>query len=329
MAKTPKHYVDLLNQLTADTLPQAQALTRTHARHVTRFRSVFDDPNIVGAGIADKLTDQKSAGTMSLVFYVRKKRPKAKIDPAHMVPPVLAAPNGKAVFTDVFEIGEVKPQVNKKKRPLQSGYSVGLADVATGTLGAIVKRATKLFILSNSHVLANSGRAKKGERIVYPGVDDGGQSGDEIAKLSYFSPFKPGGSFTNTIDAAIALIGQTRLDELDFDVLGATTPLRVATPVRGMKVVKRGRTSDDTESVIRDVDFRIQVQYDGIGLVGFTRQVRCDTYTRPGDSGALVVAKDSGAIVGLHFAGSGAGSVFTPIKTVMAALKFSFASHKG
>ena len=324
MIKTPKYFLELLNQVTAESMPRAESLTGMRALHVKRVRSVFDDPNIIGAGIADKLTEKKTTDTMSLVFYVRKKLPKSKIDPNLMVPPVIAGAGDRAVFTDVFEMGEVRPQVNKTRRPLKSGFSVGLRDVATGTLGAIVKRADNFYILSNAHVLASSGLGKKGDHIVYPGTDDGGKTTDEVATLRFFKPFKAGGSFVNTYDAALAQVGSQHLDDIDWKILAATTPLRIADPVRGMKVIKRGRTSGDTESVVRDIDFRIQVQYDGLGVIGFTGQVRCDTYTRPGDSGSIVVAKDSGAIVGLHFAGSPSGSVFTPIRTVMEGLQFKF-----
>ena len=324
MVKTPSYFLELLNQVTAESMPRAESLSGVRAMHMKRIRSVFDDPNIIGAGVADKLSEKKTTGTMSLVFYVRKKLPKSKLDPNLMVPPVLSAAGDRAVFTDVFEMGEVRPQVNKMRRPLKSGFSVGLRDVATGTLGAIVKRAGNFYILSNAHVLANSGLGKKGDHIVYPGTDDGGKPTDEIATLSFFKPFKAGGSFVNTYDAALAKVDSLHLGDIDWAILGATAPLRIADPVRGMKVIKRGRTSGDTESVVRDTDFRIQVQYDGLGVVGFTGQVRCDTYTRPGDSGSIVVAKDSGAIVGLHFAGSSSGSVFTPIKSVIKALQFKF-----
>ena len=322
MASTPKHFINLLDQVTADKFPQAQSLSGANALHVRRIRSVFDDTNIVGAGIADKITEQSSTGALSLVFYVRKKLPKSQIDPNLIVPPVLATANNRAVFTDIVEIGDVRPQINKMRQPLKSGYSVGVASVATGTLGAIVKRGEKFFILSNAHVLANSGLGKKGDRVVYPGTDDGGKTTDEVAKLSFFKPFKLGGSFVNTYDAALAEVHGEHLSDVDWEILGATSPLRVVDPVRGMKVIKRGRTSGDTESIVIDADFRIQVEYDGLGLIGFTGQARCGTYTQPGDSGSIVVAKDSGAIVGLHFAGSSFGSVFTPIKVVLSALQF-------
>lgn len=128
----------------------------------------------------------------------------------------------------------------------------------------------------------------------------------------------------NLADAALAEIAKPLAVTAIPELFGAKRPVKIATPERGMAVLKRGRTTGDTESVVRDVDFRIFVNYPGVGKVGFTGQVRCDRFTEPGDPSAIVVAKESGAIVGLHFAGSGASSVFTPIKAAIKALKFKF-----
>jgi hypothetical protein len=49
MTGTPKHLLDALDFITADTEPKAE-LESLHASHVTRVRRAFDDPNIVGVG---------------------------------------------------------------------------------------------------------------------------------------------------------------------------------------------------------------------------------------------------------------------------------------
>jgi hypothetical protein len=249
----------------------------------------------------------------------------ADLLPDQLLPPVIAARNGRAVFTDVVEIGDIVPQINVEREPLKSGFSVGHKDITAGTLGAIVNKDGKRYLLSNSHVLANSGLGAIGDAVLFPGPQDGGQQPtDVVAKLSAFKSFEVGTSFTNTTDAALAEIDGSRLGNIDNEIWSATTPRKVATPQRDLVVRKRGRTTGDTQSVVRDVDFRILVRYDGVGVVGFTGQVLCDSYTAGGDSGAIVVAEDTGAIVGLHFAGSSRGSVFTPIRTVMEAYKFKF-----
>jgi hypothetical protein len=324
---TPKTLLALLNQVTTPELGEPESLAPTTRQHYDRVRTIFADDNIIGAGIARKVLGQKRTDDLGLVFYVRKKVAVADLRPEQLLPPVMAAPNGRAVYTDVIELGDVVPQAdpNIQRKPLQSGFSVGHKDITAGTLGAIVRKGGKRFLLSNSHVLANSGLGAVGDAILYPGKEDGGQApADIVAKLSAFQPFAVGPTFTNTVDAALAEVDEERLAGIDEDIWSATTPLRTAVPQREMVVRKRGRTSGDTQSVVRDADFRILLRYEGIGAVGFTGQVLCDTYTQPGDSGSLIVAGDTGAIVGLHFAGSASGSVFTPIQAIMAALDLKF-----
>lgn len=303
-----------------------QTLGTAKATHVKRVRTVFEDSNIIGAGVAEKITEGHQTGTLSLCFYVRKKVPPNRIKSEKMLPPVMAAPNGEAIFTDVIEIGKVVPQAGGpffQAAPIRSGYSVGHLKISAGTLGAVVTRGNKQYLLSNSHVLANSGQAKKNDAIYYPGPHDGGKKADTIGKLSFFKPFKIGESFENEIDAALAEILAAKLASVNYQIHGTNLPLKTADPQRDMRVVAMGRTSGKVKSVVRDTDFRILVNYD-IGVVGFKGQVRCDTYTAGGDSGSIVVDQDTGAIVGLHFAGSEKGSIFTPIRKVMAALKFKF-----
>ena len=145
------------------------------------------------------------------------------------------------MFTDVQQIGHVVPQVNKSKSPLLSGYSVG-NDTKTGTLGAVVRKGDKVFLLSNSHVLASSGKGKVGDRIIYPGDVDTGGKIQQVAKLTDILPFKAGDDFLNRVDAALAEVDEDFLDKIDFSIRGAKSPLKTADPVRGMKIVMRGRT---------------------------------------------------------------------------------------
>lgn len=324
---TPKMLLDILDRVTAPEIAAPEALSLTAEKHYERVRTIFEDENIVGAGVAKKITGDERTDDLGIVFYVRRKIPTADLKPDQLLPPVIAARNGRAVYTDVIEIGDIVPQnaPNIQTAPIQSGFSVGYKDEATGTLGAIVRKQGKQYLLSNAHVFADSGLGHVGDPIIFPGPDDGGADpANLVAKLSAFTPFAVGETFTNRVDAALAELEPAAIAHLDMTILAAATPLKVATPLRDMKVTKRGRTTGDTSSVVRDVDFRILVRYEGVGVVGFTGQVLCDTYTAGGDSGSIVVDQDSGAIVGLHFAGSSRGSVFTPIRTVMEALKFKF-----
>lgn len=321
---TPKALLDALDLVSARTF-QPESLSRVETTQVSRVRSIFEDPNIVGIGITEKISEKKKTGELSLCFYVVKKIPKSKMKSGNMVPPVLAVAGRTAVFTDVQQIGKILPQIKKQKSPLASGFSVGNL-VDTGTLGAIVKKGKQLFVLSNSHVLAKSGKGKIGDEIIFPGEADNGGNNQIIGKLSKISKFKPGADFINTIDAALAAIDKEFHDDIDFSIRGASNPFKTAEPLRGMKIVTRGRTSGDTEGEVEDVHFRFVTSYPGVGQVGFLEQVKCTRYSKPGDSGAIIVDKESKKIVGLHFAGSGDGSIFTPISTVMKKFKFEFTS---
>jgi hypothetical protein len=325
--ETPKNLLRALDMVTRPQEPRLELLGAVRAAHAQRMRTIFDDPNVVGVGISEKISEKRPTGELSLCFYVERKVSERRLTAAKMIPPVVAVPDGQAVFTDVKQIGKLLPQANVRKSPIKSGYSIGHRSITAGTVGAIVKKGRKYFILSNSHVLALNGKGKIGDEVTYPGPSDGGSlPNDEVATLSDFVPFKPGGKFVNRVDAALAKIIEERLEDLDFSILNAKPALATIVPVRGMTVVKRGRTSGDTESTIEDVNFRAIIEYDGVGRVGFLDQALCRRYTSPGDSGAIVVDKKSGKIVGLHFAGASGGSVFNPIGPVMKALKFKFAN---
>lgn len=326
MANTPKQLVSALNMITDRALPGDAAAPEMVARHHQRVRRAFDDPNIVAVGISEKITGRKKTGNLTVCFYVVKKQPIRRIAPEHLVPPVLAV-DGAAVFTDVKEVGKIVPQIQKKASPLQSGFSIGHVRVTAGTLGALVRKDGKLYVLSNSHVLARSGKAKLGDTILYPGKADGGKaSKNTIAHLAEFVPFVTGEVFANRLDAALAEVIPERMDDVDFAIHGARKPLRTIKPKRGMVITKLGRTTGITEAEIEDVNFRVVIDYDGVGRVAFLDQVLCRRYSEGGDSGSIIVDKKSGRIIGLHFAGSPQGSVFTPISTVIDAMKFRFTS---
>ncbi len=327
MNGTPKYLLNALDMVTARRSPSAAAVGKVESLHAGRVRDAFEDPNIVAIGISEKVTEKKATGTLSLTFYVERKIPRSKVKPGALIPPVVAVRDDRAVFTDVKAIGIIAPQVRRKARPIQSGFSVGHVDTTAGTIGAIVKKGGKYYVLSNSHVLAQSGLAKKGDLVLYPGsADDGTVPKHVIGKLARFVPFRQGDDYLNHVDAALAEIAKSRLTDLDFSILGLQGPARTIAPQRGMKVVKRGRTTGETEGVIQDVNFRLIIDYEGVGKVGFLDQVLCTRYTKPGDSGSLVVDKGSGKIVGLHFAGASGGSVFSPIAATIDALGFTFAS---
>jgi hypothetical protein len=251
-----------------------------------------------------------------LTYYVAKKLPLARLRATEAVPATVVGPRGSPIATDVVEIGVLRPEVNATRAPIGPGYSVGHHG-DTGTLGAIVVRGDRYFLLSNSHVLAESGKAKRGDPILYPGPDDGGRkTKDVIARLACFVKLKARG--TNTVDVAIAEIDPDRVDDVTAKIAGiglvrATTTARI-----GMKVEKVGRTSGKTTGTVISDKFRpLRMPYPDIGDISFEDQILITRFTRPGDSGSLVVEAKTNKAIGLHFAGAKGGSVSAPIRRVL------------
>ncbi|HEY5746109.1 MAG TPA: hypothetical protein VIU12_08545 [Chryseolinea sp.] len=315
--------VEVLNLLTTASNARVESLRTDKRAHAKSLRTKVEQRNVVALGISEKVSQGKRTGKLALTFYVKKKVDPKKLTGADLIPPTIpeSISGNRAIPTDVIVIGEIVPEINASRKPIQPGNSTGHVDISAGTLGALVVDSGKnVFILSNSHVLARSGKAKKGDNIIYPGSFDGGKDPkDVIAKLHRFVPFINGGDFVNHADCAIAKPVKDRIADFVSEIKGLGVPSGTIAPKRGMKVVKVGRTTGKTTGEIVDVNFRPTITYEepGVGVIGFKDQVLCTRYTKGGDSGSLVIDSKSGKAVGLHFAGSEEGSIFTPIDTVL------------
>jgi hypothetical protein len=282
-------------------------------------------PNIQGFGIAERITQGQKLKDVALKVYVERKLPLEQLD--NPVPKQVMLPGMKEpVDTDVQEIGKVVLEANTSRhRPAMPGCGLGHFEVTAGTFGCLVRKKGKpdLYILSNSHVLANSGTGKAGDAILQAAVYDGGaQPADVLCELTEWVPFKFGDdTYDNLVDAAIALVKPADVTSA-VNLIGV--PKGVGSVVRrGMKVRKVGRTTDLTSGEITDVDFRTSLPYPmpagGTGNVGMRDQVLCTRYTAGGDSGAAVFNSND-EIVGLHFAGTPSTSIFNRISNVLDAL---------
>jgi hypothetical protein len=312
----------LLRALEMVTVAKLETLGESRAP-VRGIRSIIQSKNVVGVGIAEKVSKRGRTGQLALTFYVEKKVSPKKLRGVEMIPPALpeAISGPEAVPTDVVVLGRLKLEKNAIRQPIQPGNSIGHIDITAGTLGALVTNGKERFLLSNSHVLALGGTAKKGDAIVYPGPDDGGKKPkDVIATLEKVQKFTTGGNFVNLVDCAMAKPVPGRIADLRDGIRGLGLPTGVAVAKRGMAVTKVGRTTGRTVGTVRDVNFRFVLDYDKVGSVGFRDQVLCTRYTRGGDSGSLVLESKTKRAIGLHFAGANGGSVFNPIGPVLKAL---------
>jgi hypothetical protein len=284
---------------------------------------------IQGLGIAEKITDSEQLDELVLKIYVREKLPKSKLK-ANLVPKTVVVPGQPdPVPTDVEEIGLVGLEPNTTRvRPAIPGFSVGHFRITAGTLGCLVRKQDddkSLYILSNSHVLANEGLGSKGDSILQPGKANGGKApADVLAELDSWEPFVfTASSYPNLVDAAIAKVKSAKNVTSAIRLIGV--PAGVSSTLRrGMQVQKTGRTTDRTIGLVKDINYRTALQYRKTattkGRVGFREQMLCTRFTAPGDSGSAVLNMNR-QVVGLHFAGSASSSIFNRIGHVLSALK--------
>ncbi|HEX4961237.1 MAG TPA: hypothetical protein VF173_10400 [Thermoanaerobaculia bacterium] len=322
MAASEKRIRQILKSLTVPTL---ELLSKTKLAPMEDLRGVLSSANIVGVGIAKKRTNGEAVGPLALTFYVREKVEKKQLSADEFVPPSLPAvlSGSQVIPTDVVVLGELRPDTNVVRNPVQPGNSIGHPAAEPGTFGAVVTDGHVFMVLSNSHVLARSGLASPGEPILYPGpAPDGGTlATDIVGELIRFVPFQPGGAFVNLVDAAIGSLAPAALQRLQVELRTLQVrPTGTVLAHRDMVVEKVGRTTDLTSGEVLDADFHCAVPYPEVGILGFANQVLCTPYTDGGDSGALVLESGTHKAVGLHVGSAEGGSFFSPISPVLSAL---------
>jgi len=289
-----------------------------------KITQLVKQKNIVGIGISEKISKRKKTGEIGMTFYVEQKIDLALVPPNELIPkyfPQMGTRKGK-IITDVIEIGKIVPQTNITQRSIQPGYSVGHFQNGNGTIGAIVTDGKENYLLSNSHVFAKSGKAKKGDAIIYPSKEDGGTAKkNTIAKLQVIQKFILSSKFVNQVDCALAKPTKERKQDIVTSIKEIGLPKGIITAKRGMTVMKVGRSTGKTTSTIIDANFNLKIDYGILGEIGFNHQILCKAFTESGDSGSLVVDVKTKKAVGLHFAGGPKGSVSNPIQKVLETLK--------
>lgn len=280
---------------------------------------------IQGFGIGRRMTEGKKHRDLVLKVYVVSKLPRHELK--HPVPRTVSIPGIKGrIRTDVEEIGVLRLQApSDRERPARPGVGLSHPRATSGTLGCLVRRkgSQDLYILSNSHVIADSGLGQPGDPIYQPSTQHGGGASDVIALLEDAVKFIfSDGGYPNLADAAIAKVSNPA--DVDPAIKSIGVPQGVSTELQeGLPVQMTGSVSGHTIGVVKDPDFVAELYYKtaggGASRVGFREQVMCERFTVEGDSGALVLNMD-GEAVGLHFAGSDSVSIFNRIDAVLDAL---------
>jgi hypothetical protein len=298
-------------------------------RHAAYVLTTSPEQNLVGIGIATKITKGKFTSRKCVRFYVERKLAKEVIPKENLLPSEV-----KGVETDVVETGRFRafptrriPIQLQRRRPAQPGCSIGFqftgsksSFVMAGTFGALVQKNAKHCILSNNHVLANENQLPLGSPIFQPGLlDNGDPTNDQIATLTQFEALST--SSPNKVDCAIAKLLDDRF------AIGRVLPrvgkLSGNQPIAAkeqMKVHKVGRTTGYTRGRIFDVNADVRVGYD-LGELLFEGQILVvgegDQFSAAGDSGSLIVDRTSKTATGLLFAGSGTHTIANHLSDVL------------
>jgi hypothetical protein len=318
------------------------------ARH-----ELLGKPNVVATGVGYKISEGKQTQELALVCSVETKKPKKALTAKEMIPASI-----QNIATDVFPTGVIYALQDPtgRFRPAPGGVSIGHFQITAGTLGCLVKKDGKLFILSNNHVLANSNDADIGDPILQPGPHDGGQMAqDQIARLSEFVPIEfEGGtlpscpigtgvaSFLNGLAAALG--SRTRLQttrkqaadnlvdcaiaepmdsgDVKNEILQIGTMTGTAEATLGMSIKKSGRTTGLTTGTIQQIDVTSNVSYGTNKVATFVDQLMAGAMSQGGDSGSAVLDDDN-RLVGLLFAGSNTTTIMNRIQNVFQALVVS------
>jgi hypothetical protein len=266
---------------------------------------------------------------------------------------VTAASQADPAFSGSLPVTITSPNQQRQSAPIQLGTSGSNAtdicvsnnslSCTTGTLGALLARAGKQYILSNNHVLAKRDSATIGDPIIQPGLGDVAPECQTagttiVAHLSQFSNLQAGTG--PKVDAAMAEVVAGAVDTsgliegLDSTVVDgvpqAGAPARGSgiTPSINELVAKSGRTTGVTCASIEAVDVSTPVQYQrpcsaSSLTVSFTHQVAVGGagFTAGGDSGSLIVDGNTAQPVALLFAADATTALGNPVSDVLNALK--------
>lgn len=320
----------------------------------TDMRDVIPElgANVHAVGVGRKIVENQRIDELAIRIYVIQKVAESAIPPRNLLPKDVDGITCDVIESPPAFIQSLNPDIvapqpapvvnilaancsqdrRKRQRAFGAGISVAHRNVTAGTIGYFCRSRKSgespddIFILSNNHVLANVNQGVEGDEVLQPGPLDGGLSSDLIARLHRFVRIRLGGDISNPVDAAIAKIVPDVDHNLSICGIGGITGTELG--VEEMRVLKHGRTTGLTEGVITDesVDQLVGMSHTDPSVVGrFERQLRIEragastTFGEGGDSGSLVVSRDSHAAVGLYFAGpdSGIYGLANPIGTVL------------
>jgi hypothetical protein len=292
--------------------PKAQAMA-FRASAGLAGESPFRNVHATGVGVRGN-TDKSGPDDFVIKVYMFDK---ADIQAAAAEPFLSASLQGVEIDVEYLPVQVAFGKAKKTKAVKPA--AVGGAAQHQARRRCFVRRGPgdsgPLFVLSNNHVLADVNQFPLGTQFTQP---FSANPADVIAALSDFEPLRfpaPGSQPRNVIDAAIAGVTDENAVVLGRMLNIANYTPQLLAPRPGLAVTKAGRTTGVTSGTIRATRVRgVQVNYgtrQNPIIATFDNAITITgaggvPFSNPGDSGSVILEKQSGRPVALLFAGDGA-----------------------
>jgi hypothetical protein len=271
--------------------------------------------NVIGIGIGHKNDDPLTA--LCVQCYVERKLDPGAVPEGFMIKKTLGS-----VQTDVIETGRFVAFQDAPLEPKAApGSSIGLDYTAPnvdptviGTLGGFVKIDDDYYVLGSNHVMMANGRVPKDKPIIFKIPNTFGQR--VFASTTVYVPLvQAGPNDPNHVDCALAKVENPELVATQFpDWIVYSDPVE---PEPQMRVSKVDNT-DNATGVVRSVNVHMRIDY-RFGTYDFDDLVLIEgdygQFALPGDSGAIVVDRDSKKATALVIGGSSKYTIACPLTT--------------
>jgi hypothetical protein len=251
-----------------------------------------------------------------VAFFVKSKVPVDELEVRDRIDPEIIS----RFPTDVIEIGEIVAHSCGCRSGHVCGTSVSNDQAeGAGTIGCLVSRESEegRFLLSCAHVIAMPPREDGSlGHVVHPARADGGATpGDRVGIVRKVIPMRfraeddPPYYAPNLVDAAVAELLPNISIGPEIAGIGRVGSRihSVGSSILGLRVRKSGKETGVTQGMISHYDVTVAVKYPGQREARFSDQlaISCANgdFSRPGDSGALLVENETNNPVGLLFAG--------------------------
>jgi len=292
--------------------------------------ALMQRPEILGTAVGVSET-----GNPTLMIYVNRDAANVEQAIGNLPREVRGTPVQVELMDEIRAMGNTARQTPPISLGTSGGWTYDLANgyCCGGTLGALVRIGTTLYILSACHVLegdivlgGNNRIAQTGDPIIQPGLIDE-QCNRNLAQ-TVGTLVKKRSLATSNTDCAIARIvsGMVRTDGAILGI-GTISHYTVAAALN-QQVKKSGRTSGLTRSHVSGLNATVNVT--------FTRECHGGTYQKTfygqivvaNSSGSFLRAGDSGSLmvqdispnpraIGLLFAGNNTEAFANPAGQVL------------